>query len=223
MIYPLVKGASDFDACYVKIDDPNYTGEHLFTFVPNKTIAPKDYASLEADMASPRLQRTSKWFAGYKELLLNRSTYRRHMPDAPYYSVYNVGDYTLKPWKVIFPEMGKVKAAVVGSREVPGYGLRPVVPDHKIYFAAFDSPDEAMFLCGLINNPSVVEVLTSYLVDIQMGNILKNLALPEYDASNSEHQELVAQVNAAHAEHDAKARRSILEKINMVSTKILGI
>lgn len=222
-LFPLIKGARDFDACYVHASNPDYSSERLFTFVPNKKIAPREYESLEKAMASPKLAKTAKWFSGYRQLLLNRSTYRRQMPDAPYYSVYNVGDYTFKPWKVVFPEMGKVKAAVVGSAEVPGQGLKPIVPDHKIYFAAFDEEAPAMFLCGLLNNPSVVKVLSSYLVDIQMGNILKNLQLPNYSKSNKSHQELVALVKQAHAEHNAASRKIILDKIASVSSKILAV
>lgn len=223
MLYPLIKGASDFEACYVKADSPNFDGEHLYTFVPNCNISPGEYDALRARLQQPKFKRTARWFAGYKELLLKRSTYKRQMKGAPYSAVYNVGKYTFKPWKVVFPEMGKVKAAVVGSRDVPGAGPRPVVPDHKIYYAAFDDEDTAMYLCGLMNNPAVAQLLESYLVSIQMGDILKNLSLPEFNSSQNDHVELVALVKQAHVQHDAKKRRELLREIVSISSRILNV
>lgn len=223
MLYPLIKGASDFEACYVKEDSPNFHGEHLFTFVPNCKISPNEYDALRLRLQQPKLKRTARWFAGYKELLLKRSTFKRQMQGAPYCAVYNVGEYTFKPWKVIFPEMGKVKAAVVSSRNVPGVGPRPIVPDHKIYYAAFDDEDTAMYLCGILNNPAVAQLLESHLISIQMGDILKNLSLPEFDTSDTDHTELVALVKQAHAQHDVKKRQELLKKVVNLSSRILNV
>lgn len=223
MIYPLIKGASDFEACYVKEDSPTFTDEHLYTFVPNRNISPSEYDTLRSRLQQPSLKRTARWFEGYRELLLNRSTFKRQMKSAPYSAVYNVGEYTFKPWKVIFPEMGKVKAAVVGTRDVPGHGPRPIVPDHKIYYAAFDDEDTAMYLCGLLNNPAVVQLLESYLINIQMGDILKNLSLPEFDDSHPNHVQLVSLVKQAHAQHDTKTRRELVREIVAVSSRILNV
>ena len=80
------------------------------------------------------------------------------MQGAPFFAIYNVGPYTFQPWKVIWPEMSsRFFAAVAGSAPIPGGGLRPYVPDHKIYFAAFDAPELAYYLCALLNAPMVRE------------------------------------------------------------------
>ena len=70
------------------------------------------------------------------------------MKGAPFFAIYNVGDYTFAPYKVIWAEMtGDFSAAVVASGSVPGYGPRVYVPDHKLYFADFDQPEPA-FTCA---------------------------------------------------------------------------
>jgi hypothetical protein len=139
LLYPLVKGAGDFEPCYLTLNNPNRIDEVLYTFVPNIGIDKDDYAVSETAMNSISLKKTKTWFTAYKGLLEARSTYRRQMKGAPFYDVYNVGDYTLQPWKVVWPEMStRFYAAVAGSSMVPVVGSRPYVPDHKVYFAGFD-------------------------------------------------------------------------------------
>ena len=117
-----------------------------------------------------RANKTKAWFSSYKGLLTERSTYRRQMKGAPYFGVYNVGEYTFMPWKVVWPEMSsRFYAAVVGDAEVPVAGMRPYVPDHKVYYSAFERKEEAFYLCGLLNTPMVAEWIESHTVNIRSG------------------------------------------------------
>lgn len=214
LLYPLIKGAGDFEACYLRLNNPSVDQESLYTFLPNTGIDGASYTKCEAGMNSAALRRTKAWFASYKNLLENRSTYRRQMKGAPYYAVYNVGDYTLQPWKVIWPEMcTNFFAAVAGSSQVPLIGNRPFVPDHKIYFAAFKNKEPAYFLCGLLNSSIVREWVESHNVSIQMGDIFKHMNLPEFDPSNEAHNTLSALVEACHNEHDESKRSVLLDRV----------
>lgn len=38
LLYPLIKGAGDFEACYLRLGNPNWDEEKLYTFVPNRGI-----------------------------------------------------------------------------------------------------------------------------------------------------------------------------------------
>ena len=197
LLYPLVKGAADFEPCYLRLSSPKYNKETLYTFVPNEGISNADYEATRVAMNSPAQASTKKWFSGFKAHLERRSTFRRQMKGAPYFAIYNVGEYTFQPWKVVWPEMSTTfKAAVAGSANVPLVGERPYVPDHKVYFAGFDEKEPAYFLCGLLNAPSVREWLESHILSIQMGNVFKHLRLPEYDSGNEAHAELSALVEA---------------------------
>jgi len=220
LLFPLVKGAADFEACYLRLDGPDATP--MYTFVPNRGIRARDAAAAEAMMDSPGLQRTKGWFTQFSSLLVSRSTYRRQMQGAPFYSIYNIGEYTFKPWKVIWPEMtSSFYAAVAGSAEVPLVGKRPYIPDHKIYFAAFDEPEPAYFLCGLLNAPVVREWIESHTISIQIADVFKHTRLPRFDSADAQHINLAALVEAAHSEHDAAARATIVAEIESLSEVIL--
>lgn len=224
LLYPLIKGAGDFESCYVKLANPYREEPLLYTFVPNDGIAKTDYAASETAMNAPRLAKTKSWFASFSKLLRERSTYRRQMESAgaPEYAVYNVGDYTFQPWKVVWPEMStRFYAAVAGSADVPVAGERPFVPDHKVYFAGFDEKEPAHFLCGLLNSPMVREWIESHNVSIQVGDIFKHLKVPQFDASNPKHTALAKLVESAHQEHVGAVRANIVVDIEAKGEAIL--
>jgi hypothetical protein len=222
LLYPLVKGAGDFEACYMRLCNPLHTEEILYTFVPNRGIGSTDYTASKMAMNGAGLAKTKAWFSGFKKLLNERSTYRRQMKGAPNYAVYNVGDYTFQPWKVVWPEMSSsFYAAVAGSAMVPVAGKRPYVPDHKVYFAGFDKKKPAYFLCGLLNTPIVREWVESHIVSIQVGDVFKHMRLPEYDAANKYHEALAALVEKAHNEHDETKRAALVRKVESGGEKIL--
>lgn len=224
LLYPLVKGAGDFEACYLKLDSP-HCDEKLFTFVPNTGIGKAEYEQAQVRMNSPELSETKAWFKRYSKLLAERSTYRRQMRSsgAPDFAVYNVGAYSFSPWKVIWPEMAsKFYAAVAGSAFVPVIGDRPYVPDHKVYFAAFDNKEAAHYLCGLLNCSLVREWIESHNVSIQTGDVFKHLKLPEFDPKDETHNMLAMLVEKAHKEHDLTARKEILKQVESVSHAVLS-
>ncbi len=223
LLYPLVKGAGDFESCYLKLNNPSNTDPILYTFVTNRGIDKTDFASIEAAMNAPALEKTKAWFAGYKTLLNDRSTYRRQLNGTPFYSIYNVGDYTFQPWKVVWPEMSsRFYAAVAGSSSVPTAGRRPFVPDHKVYFAAFDEREPAHFLCGLLNSPLVREWVESHNVSIQVGDVFKHMSLPEYDELDPDHIALATLVEQAHNEHNPAHRAIIVSNVEVIGDAILN-
>ena len=149
-LYPLLKGAADFETCYLKLR------HELFAFVPNVGITWEKYEEAEHRMNTfcPKVKR---YFKVYEPWLRKRSTWSKRMPNAPFYAVYNVGSYTFAPYKVIWAEQsGAFEAAVAAAGEVPLLGQRPYVPDHKIFFVEFWEAAPAYFLCGL-------HLLTSYV------------------------------------------------------------
>lgn len=223
LLYPLIKGASDFEACYLKLKDPSYNQDRFYTFLPNNGISRDAYQACKDHLNKPSLKKTKLWFKGFEDLLLDRSTYRRQMKNAPYQAVYNVGDYTFKPWKVVWPEMSSsFYAAVAGSDEMPLNGDRVFIPDHKVYFASFDDKETAYYLCGLLNTETVREWLDSHNISIQVANVFKHLSLPEYNASNNDHETLAILVEQAHNTHDKEARNIVLEQVFSLAENILS-
>lgn len=223
LLYPLLKGAGDFEACYLRLDKLS-SRDRLFTFVPNTGIAREDYRESAKRLNSASLKKTKLWFNNFKVLLENRSTYKRQMRSqgASMQDVYNVGEYTFAPWKVVWPEMSsKFYAAVAGSATVPVAGERPYVPDHKVYFCSFDNKEVAYYLCGLLNTVSVCEWIESHNISIQVGDIFKHLDLPEYDYSNKLHRQLSLLSEKAHKEHSAPKRAKLVSKVRQKGEEII--
>ncbi|MEJ5209382.1 N-6 DNA methylase [Denitratimonas sp. CY0512] len=220
-LYPLIKGAADFKPCYLK------PVEELFAIVPNKGIKKADFEKAASEYAI--LKGTKTYLEGFNKapgrLLENRSTYRGRMKQtgAPHYAIYNVGDFTFKPWKVIWAEMsGKFSAAVAGSANVPLVGKRPYVPDHKIFFVALDNKAEAHYLCGILNSTTVAEFVESHNVAIQVGDIFKHMRLPVFNRSDKTHTDLAKQVEKAHKEHDKAKREAIVDQVRIDADKIMA-
>lgn len=118
LLYPVIKGASDLTPCHY---DPQH---ELYAIVPNHgiTSAFLSQAKIEVEQNNRQLY---NYFRIFERQLKNRSTYRTRMPSAPFYAVYNVGEYTFAPWKVIWPEMpgnNGLPVAVVNTRTLQGVG-----------------------------------------------------------------------------------------------------
>ncbi len=171
LLYPLLKGASDFQANYLR------PAEELFAFVPNTGIHRDALNAMATALRQPELASTHRYMQSFTTQLRQRSTYRLRMLNqgAHFASVFNVGDYTFAPYKVVWPEMAQTfKAAVAGRALVPIIGRRSYVPDHKIYFVEFDSPQPAYYLSGLLNCPSVRTTIESHIIKLQIGNVFKH-------------------------------------------------
>ncbi|MDC4706730.1 N-6 DNA methylase [Acinetobacter baumannii] len=222
LLFPLIKGAGDFEPYYLHLDSPDYSETKLYTFIPNTAISKEAYKSSELLLNSPNLNQTFSWFSNFKPLLISRSTYKLQMKGAPFFGIYNIGDYTFKPWKVIWPEMSTTfYAAVAGSSEVPLIGKRVYIPDHKIYFASFDDKEVAYFVCGIINSPTIKEWINSHNVSIQVADIFKHLSIPEFNIHSQEHQLLAKMVESAHHTHSEVHRKTIIKDIEKLAEKII--
>lgn len=215
LLYPLLKGAADFSACEIHVRD------QLYILVPNQGIRAADYKSAEETVNG--LQQTKKYLTHYKPILEKRSTYRLRQKGAPFYAVYNSGDYTFAPYKVVWAELSTTfEAAVLENSSVPLIGDRPFVPDHKVYFADFTSKDMAHFVCGILNSKIVREYVESHTIQIQVSNIFKHLSIPQYDLNNLKHIKLVELSKKAHSAQTSEKRSKYLAEIDATAEEILN-
>ena len=218
LLYPLIKGAGDLKPCEYSPQ------QNLYAIVPNNGIVKSSYekAIYDVEQNNPKLFR---YLSKFEPLLRSRSTYRGRMKNAPFYCVYNVGSYTFAPWKLVWAEQPgnrQFPAAVVHTAILPGIGEKIIIPDHKIYFADFYSPKPAYFLCGLLQCDTVQTFLKSYLVLLQVGDIFRNMYLPEYDSHNPLHCELATLVEEAHSILEPSVKIESLAKISKLAEKIIS-
>ena len=109
----------------------------------------------------------------------------------------NVGTYTYSPYKVLWKEQtGSMSAVVVSTyfESIPDADRelfaedKPVVVDSKVLMLDVYEEMEAYFVCGIINSPSVIEVVDGYAISTNRGiDVLKYIAIPQYDSGNSIH------------------------------------
>jgi SAM-dependent methyltransferase len=168
--------------------------------------------------------RTYGYLKRFEMELRSRSGYRRYFrEDAPFYSMFNVGNHTFAPYKIVWREQAAgLTVAVVEPCET-----RAVVPDHKLMLVAFDTRDEAHYLCAMLNSVPARFVVASYGVTIQMNtHVLENVRVPRYDAALSVHGELSAlsqQAHAATAAGETERVREIEAEIDRLAAPLWGL
>ena len=141
--------------------------------------------------------RTLAYLRKFEPLLTARAAYRRYQDRWPFYSMYNVGPYTLAGTKVNWRRMDrKIRAAVVEAIDDPRLGPRPVVPQETCVLIACDCGDEAHYLCALMNSAPVHELVAAHSVAGGKGfgtpSILDYVPLKKFNPADARHRELAA-------------------------------
>jgi hypothetical protein len=157
---------------------------------------------------------TYAYLKQFEDMLARRAAYRRYQGRKPFYSMYNVGTYTVSPVKVIWRRMDRqISAAVVEPIDDPLLGRRPLVPQETCVLIACATTDEAHYLCAALNSDWVNSLVAAHSVAGGKGfgtpGIMEVINLRRYDAANPRHTALAALSRQAHqlaALPDAAAR-----------------
>ena len=99
------------------------------------------------------------------------------------------------PIRVVYTKAGTNLAAcaIQGST---------AIIDHKLYWAAFESPEEARYLCGILNSEALRSGVEQFQAQGQWGardfdKYVFNLPIPRFDAGNPLHGELAQAAKTA--------------------------
>ena len=215
LFFPLLKGAADFESCYVKC------APELLVLVPNVGIRGEDLEGAEERMRT-ECRRTLSYLRTFEPQLRARSTWRTRMRGSPFFAIYNVGAYTFAPFKVVWAEQSRrFEAAVATGRTMPTGEMRCYIPDHKIFFVDFEEAEPAYFLCGLLASEWVCQFVESHNIAIQVGDIFKHMSLPGFDRSRPDHRRLARMVEEAHQEQTASVRRRLIGHIRSMAGEVL--
>ena len=152
--------------------------------------------------------RTLDYLRKFEPLLTARAAYRRYQNRWPFYSMYNVGPYTLAGAKVIWRRMDrKIRAAVVETIDDPVLGQRPAIPQETCVLIACGCRDEAHYLCAVLNSAIVHDLVAAHSVAGGKGfgtpSILDYVPLKKFNAGDARHLELAA---LSRRLHDVAAR-----------------
>jgi hypothetical protein len=120
--------------------------------------------------------------------LRGRSGFKQYFkPTNPFYSMYNVGPYTMAKWKVVWREQSSMfQAALAGARKE-----KAVLPDHKLMMVPCSSEQEADFLLGALNSAPSIFAIHSYVISTSTStHVLNNVAVPPFNKSDKTHTRL---------------------------------
>lgn len=212
LVYPLVRGR---DVQRWKATPSAYI------IIPNRTD--KIAGISEADMKK-NYPLTFSYFKAFETQLRQRSGYKLYFkPSDPFWSIYNVGKYSLSPWKAIWREQTKdFKAVVISSKN-----SKLIQPDHKLMQVPIENEDEAFYLTGLLCSTPSRLLINSYVITTQVStHILEYVHIPKYSSANKEHHLLVKLSKKCHSAAE-KDEIHLLEKyerkIDDIAAKIWGI
>lgn len=147
---------------------------------------------------------TYAYLRRFEPVLSRRAAYRRYQGNKPFYSMYNVGTYTVAPVKVVWRRMDRrIRAAVIEEALQPLLGRRPLIPQETCVLVALRSADEAHYACALLNSSIVNFLVTSHSVSGGKGfgtpSILDVIRLRRFNPDDPRHAGLAASSRSAHA------------------------
>ena len=138
--------------------------------------------------------RTYTFLNRFKKELLRRGSYRRYQQGQPFWSTWSTGPYTFSPYKVLWKEMSgnRFCAAYFGSIDDSILGRKVAIPDHKLYMVPVNTIQEAQFLTGVLNAPSIVRAVGAYAAQLSLGtSVFKYLNIPTLDLTNPNHARII--------------------------------
>lgn len=188
---------------------------------------------IEEGVLRARYPRTYRYFEPFRDVLSRRAAYRRYLSGAAFYSMYDVGPYTLAPIKVVWRRMDRrIQAAVVEPVCDPYLGVRAVIPQETCVLVAVDSLDEAHYLCAVLNSSVVGFLAGSHHVRGGKGfgspAMLGQIAIRRYEPSNPAHRELASLSRQAHALANSGAdsltvERQVEQRIDILVGGLWGL
>lgn len=165
----------------------------------------------------------------FRKLLESRAAYRRYQARGPFYAMYDVGSYTLAPYKVVWRRMDRqLRAAVLEPWDDPILGWRPVVPQETCVLVPVESLAEAHYLCALLNSSVVGFLAQAHSVRGGKGfgspGMLEYLNLRRFDRHQAVHRTLSALSRKAHAaQSPGELDARITAEIDLLAGRLYGL
>jgi hypothetical protein len=191
-LFPLVRGRD--------VGRYSYCTQGWYQLIPNNHYE----EVLDEEAFADQYPLTYSYLKRYEPILRERSSYKRYQSHLPFYVIYCVGHYTFSPFKVVWMEQQdpqRFRATVISSALEGWLPNRIVVPDHKLYFVALPSENEAHYLCGFLNSEPVRLWLGGFLHGKQIGTtVFEHMNVPAYDPANALHLQIADISRTAHRE-----------------------
>lgn len=183
-----------------------------------------------------RYPRTYGYLKRFEGILRQRAAFKRYftrrgdrgeiVETGPFYSMFDVGDYTFAPYKVVWARIAsEILAAVVTPRDG-----KPVVPQETVTLLGTDDVDEAHYICAVMNSSPFNFAAQSYS---QKGgksfgstHLLEYLNVPKFNRALPLHVTLASLSEQAHAlaaAGDCRRLAEVEEEIDRLAAQLWGL
>ncbi len=170
----------------------------------------------EEDWLTGHLPLTYGYLRTYKEVLLSRAAYQKYffrerkergrvverVPIAPYWSMYNISELSVAPYRVTWKRMAsRMVAAVVSKLNTP-FGKKEIITTDTTSFIPIEDKTEAHYVCATMNSQVVDSFIKSFSAagrGFGAPSAIRNLAIPKFDRENPIHRRLAGISEEAHA------------------------
>ena len=142
-----------------------------------------------------RFEKTLRERSGFKRYFTRKDKHGHIVETGPFYSMFNVGNYTFAPWKVVW--RGEV-ATLLASAVIGMNGHKTIVPDQTAYLAAFNNEEAAHFFCGILNSTVLQLIYAMHTYKHVSMNFIRSIRIPQFDAQKSIHKEISQLSRNAH-------------------------
>jgi hypothetical protein len=166
-----------------------------------------------------------EYFENFRAKMFKRPHYVQHFKPsgAPYWSMYNVGNYSFAKSRVVWREQtSSFRCAVVEQGKGP-----TAIADAKLIVVACSNSDEAHYLAAVLNSAPARFLIDSYVVNVQVStHILQNLHVAMFSASSHLHLQLAEQSRKAHkaaADRDFSSLATAERRIDELSLSLWGL
>jgi len=184
LVFPVVRGS-----------DINKWGVDISIFALIVQDPHKHNKGYDENIMKQKWPRTYSYLTRFKEFLITQAAYNKFHKDQnnPFYSQYNIGDYTFANYKVIWNQMGNELSASVISQKKTLFGYKTVIPLHTTALIATNNEPEAHYLCAIINSTPVRDFIKSFSSagrGFGTPSVMEHVGIPKFDPQNALHLQL---------------------------------
>lgn len=174
---------------------------------------------------------TYTYLKNFEDELRQRSGYKKYFDPQkdPFYSMYDVADYTFASCKVTWSHAKNILKAVA-LLPVSDQFLRnkTVVTDQNAMFIDCETEQDAYYVAALLNSSPSVLVALSYTALTIVAHTLDNIHVTKYDNQNSLHRSLASLSQQAHrlaafGENSEKELHQVEEEIDRKAAELWGL
>ena len=201
-------------------------------------LAPQNFAqpskAYSENNMKTKFPKTYAYLKKFEKNLGRRPGYRKYFNPSndPFYSIYNIGEYTFAPYKVAWQRMSMRMVAAVVSNSIldtkSEVQNKVILPQETIIFIPRNNESEAHYLCSLLNSSIVEFIAVSYSAGKSFGSphLLTYVKIPKFDPDNFLHRELLSASVSAHKaakQGDEVKVKKIEEKIDRLAADLWGL